>query len=492
MAGVQLRILLDTNVFIAAESDVAPRHPRAAEAAELMSLASRLGHTVCLASTIRDDFARHADSNHRLRRRWQVERYHVLEPIKVPTDFRARAGYPPNLGPSAWVDMTLLLALERGAAQWLVSDDVGLHSHARQLRLSDRVLYLADALELLRLQVRVPVSIPAVQEIKGFQLDPGSAFFEDFAPEYDIRGWIRAKVAPEHRPCLIVGDVDELQALAILKHEDDQAWGLSSPSLKVCTFKVARRARGVKRGELLLWAVFEFARKGNFRSVFVELFDRGDDPLVPLLETFGFFRIESARTPRQGEVVYGKHLKPTTEDRLTPLQFHIKYGPGAILPDRLFLVPVRPHWHGDLFPMAEEQLSIVPGFTDYGNAIRKAYLCHSVSRQLRPGDTLLFLRTRMGTELRVVGVVEDTLVTRDPVKVLEFTGRRTVYTPEQVDAMCAQAEVLAILFRLDRRLDTPVSANELVQRRAMRRSPQSIARVRDEEAVTWLRDLLVG
>ena len=125
MTVVPLRILIDTNVFIAAESDEEPRHARAQDAAELLSLAARLGHPICVASTIRDDFARHVDPSHRLRRHWQLQRYHMLDPIVLPADFASRAGYPPTVGPSGQVDMTLLLALERSAAQWLVTDDQG-------------------------------------------------------------------------------------------------------------------------------------------------------------------------------------------------------------------------------------------------------------------------------------------------------------------------------------------------------------------------------
>ncbi len=67
--------------------------------------------------------------------------------------------------------MTLLLALERRAAQWLITDDQPLHGHARQLDLADRTFTIAAALDVLRRQVESPLLIPAVQEIKGFQLD---------------------------------------------------------------------------------------------------------------------------------------------------------------------------------------------------------------------------------------------------------------------------------------------------------------------------------
>ena len=140
MVDDRLRILIDTNVFIAAESDSIPRHPRGELASEFLKLATKLGHSVCLAATIGDDFRRHADPNHRLSRRWQTERYDMLHKIDMPSEFPKRAGYMPSAGPSARVDMSLLLALERNAAHWLISDDQGLQSHASTLSLRTYLL----------------------------------------------------------------------------------------------------------------------------------------------------------------------------------------------------------------------------------------------------------------------------------------------------------------------------------------------------------------
>lgn len=488
MPADQLRILLDTNVVIAAESDEHPRHPRAGQAAELLSLSARLGHVVCVASTIRDDFARHAEAAHRVRRDWQLQRYHVLDPIAVPSGFRERAGYPPSVGPSGQVDMTLLLALERRAAQWLVTDDQGIHDHARTLGLSDRTFTLADAIDVLARQLAQPIAVPAVREVKGFQLDTDDPIFDDFDPSYDVRRWVQTKVAPEHRPCLVIGEPGHLDSLVVLNEERYQAWGLPGKVLKVCTFKVAPQARGIKRGELLLWAVFQYARANAYDSIFIEVFDR-ELVLIAMLEAFGFHKI-AVTTARPGELVYGKLLRAEGRRALSPLRHHITYGPGALAAERIFLVPIIPQWHASLLPAAEEQLELMPGLTDQGNAIRKAYLSKTNSRLLAPGDVLLFLRTHEARQVRAVGVVEETAVSSDPVEVLEFTGRRTVYTPREVSEMCSERPVLAIRFRLDRVLDTPLSAADLIEHGAMRRSPQSIAQITNPGAIGWLQDLL--
>lgn len=129
----------------------------------------------------------------------------------------------------------------------------------------------------------------------------------------------------------------------------------------------------------------------------------------------------------------------------------------------------------------------MPGATDHGNAIRKAYLCRSSTRQLRPGDTLLFLRSETEEALAAVGVVERTLVSRDTSELLMFSGRRTIYPPAQIIEKTKEGEVLAVQFRLDRVLESPIDRSELRRRQVMKGSPQSITQVTDSGACEWLK-----
>ena len=195
-----------------------------------------------------------------------------------------------------------------------------------------------------------------------------------------------------------------------------------------------------------------------------------------------------------GELVlessFGRSL---TELESIPWDFNIGTVRAAPQPDSISsLVPILRSGHAQPFPRRRRLAAarVIRRPDDQGNAIRKAYVCHSGSKQLRPGDTLLFLRTRQNQMVNVVGVVEETLRSSDPAEVLAFTGRRTVYTPNEIHEMCSNREVLAIRFRLDRVLDTPLTSNDLVQQGVMARSPQSIQQVRDGGALTWLTTLL--
>lgn len=491
MPADSLRILIDTNIFIAAESDGEPLHINAEQAKKLYSSAMRLGHTLCVGSGTLEDIERHRDEAHKAKRRHQLARYYVLNPISIPDGFQAKAGYPPGISAATKVDLSLLLALDRGAAQWLVTEDLRILPHAKALGLEDRVFTLSDALDVLELQELRPTAVPAVHAVAGYEIDPQDPIFDGFASEYNVRAWLRTKVAAEARPCLVMrGDRGVLDAVVILKEEAEDRWSLPGRVLKICTFKVADEARGVKRGELLLWAIFDHARLNAFDSIFVEVF-RDEFEAIELFDSFGFQEI--AVTSRANEVVLGKQLRPLEQsDHYDALQYNVLFGPGALKVERLFVVPILPEWHRSLFPVADDaqQLALYEGLSGHGNAIRKAYLCHSPSKQLQSGDTLAFLRTRENQMVNVFGVVEETLRTSDPASILAFTGRRTVYTPSEISEMCMRREVLAIRFRMDRVLDTPITQHDLIGHRVMARSPMSIQRVTDRIGVAWLRDLL--
>ena len=45
------------------------------------------------------------------------------------------------------------------------------------------------------------------------------------------------------------------------------------------------------------------------------------------------------------------------------------------------------------------------------------------------GDVLVFVESQSGRMVSNIGVVEDVLVSGDPIEVLRFAGSRTVYTP---------------------------------------------------------------
>jgi hypothetical protein len=252
---------------------------------------------------------------------------------------------------------------------------------------------------------------------------------------------------------------------------------------------------------LLLKAVFDYRRRHGFDSAYVTVFDKYDS-LARLLKMYGFDALD-VRT-RRGELIVSKSFRPaaTEATAIDSLTYHVRYGPPALKldPEQTFAIPIRPEYHRLLFPEAEwqvrgPQLSFELAEPDvdhpFGNAIRKAYLCHSPSNQLVPGSTIVFYRSQDLRALTVVGVVEQAARLGNADEITRLVGNRTVYSLKQIEEMAAQGPVLVILFRQDRVLPEPIPLAECTQRQLLSRSPMSVTAVH-RSGFEWLSSKIAG
>lgn len=501
--GSPLRLLIDSNFFIALEPYAGDLEPGQRVAAEVVRLAAEQGHRIFVHPATREELLRTSDRQKRTQRLAELDKFVVLEEGKVPTALSDVLGSP--LADSHdGRDLRILAALHQRGAAYLITDDRALGRRAARVGLRERVRTAEDALELLRqLAPAVPAPPPRVRTIAPHTIDAEQPIFESLRADYPhFDHWLDDKVRPDsdNRDCLVIEEDGRYAALAIVKRsEPNCSYGFPQPVTKIATLKVDTNYLGSKYGELLLKAIFQAAHVRRSASAYVEVLPRHEG-LVDLLRRFGFDET-GASTPRLGELVLRKLLRPPTGGpSLSPLDYHITYGPPAILSgSRAFIVPIVPEWHRQLFPDAPgeppaySQLGLFgpPATTHpWGNALRKAYLSNAATGQLRPGDTLLFYRSQGLSRVTAVGVVEDVLRSHDPVEVMALVGQRTVYTPAEIERMCRSVRgTLAILFRQDRFLEPPWTLEELRQNRVVRGWPQSIVSV-PAEGVAWVHQQL--
>lgn len=152
-------------------------------------------------------------------------------------------------------------------------------------------------------------------------------------------------------------------------------------------------------------------------------------------------------------------------------------------------MPIEPRFHAMLFPDLEPQRQLFEGTESYGNTIRKAYLCNSGITKLEPGSVLLFYRSQDTQEINAVGIVEETLRTRDADELARFARKRTVYERKDIEAKTSQGETLGILFRYAPVLSDNLSLTELLQAGVLKAAPQSIQQLK-EEGVSWIQTRL--
>jgi hypothetical protein len=488
-----MKLLLDTNLVIPAEpTSEADVTVNTRLVSVMLGEAQQGGHDVFVHPNIRRDLAADSDHDRRTTRESLLLKYRILpNPPAVPQNLRDIIGWP---APSSHdeVDDELLAAVFLSAVDFLVTEDNGIHRKAEKANLSRKVVTIDEMLRSIRTWGAGTLpTLPAVTAMTCDQLDLHDSIFDSLRNDYtEFESWL-AKCRVERRHAWVISDRESYSAICIAKHETSGEHKFTGLVLKLCTFKIAETGIGHGYSELLLHDVLNFAFNKDYDSVYLEILPRYK-PLTNLLRNFGFSDT-GCRTHR-GELVYQKLLKFSSAEynNLTCLEFHIKYGPKHIKLEGAagYVIPIRPQYHGLLFPNAQLQPDLLPGQHPFGNAIRKAYLCHSPRREIEPGSLLLFYRSRDESAVRCVGVAEGSRRSSNPDDILRYVSIRTVYSIPEIEALAQEGDVLCVLFRYARQLASPITLKEMRRVKILTSAPQSIISI-GREGMEWLRKTLL-
>lgn len=486
-----MKVLLDTNILIPAEPLSGPElNKNTKRVVALLRAVSGQGHDLLLHPSVRNDISGDRDENRKQARLILLRKYKLLRnPPCVAQQLRRRLG-PPGRRSNDHVDDALIAAVYETAVDILVSEDDGVHKKAQRAGLHDRVVTLDDAIRMFRAlspkeSDRPP---PAVRHIMCSEVDPNDPIFKSFREDYpDFDLWL-AKCSTQKRDAWVVfDDIGKYAGICIVKPETGGERSLAGIVLKICSFKVVDIGRGLS--ELLLKTVFDFIHQEGFDHTYVEVFPKHAG-LIRFLDNFGFYPLRD-RTEK-GEIVLVKDFVCSPEEykRINALEYNIKYGPNNLKIEsaRFFIVPVKSVYHKLLFPDVEHQLSLLPGRNAFGNAIRKAYLCRSPTKDLPAGSILLFYRSGDEKAVRCIGIVEKTLRSDEANEIIRFVGPRTVYTTDEIIAF-SRKSTLGILFRYIHPLATPLSFGELRSHDIIEGPPRSIVQIGDR-GVRWLSRLI--
>ncbi|WP_158624437.1 GNAT family N-acetyltransferase [Corallococcus sp. CA041A] len=369
-----------------------------------------------------------------------------------------------------------------------MTEDLRIHRKAKRIGLKERIVTVGEALAMVQgLRSRFARPPPAVEFTFAHDVDTEDPFLDSLRGDYpSFDGWFR-RCQMDHRRCWVVrGQGRHLAALCLIKDEEG-VLGLKGRTLKLCTFKVAPAHQGRRLGELLLKSVFEHVSKNGHDFIYVTAYER-QGALIAMFEDFGF-QVEG-RT-ESGELVLLKRMRAgDAPEVLLPLDFHVRHGPPAMKFDvPSFIIPIEPRFHHLLFPDADSQLSLEPGIHPFGNGLRKAYLCRALIRQIEPGASLLFYLSHSQKAVTVVGIAEQTLVSADAEEIAATVGKRTVFSLRDMQTLCSNGEVLAILFRQAAILKEPIPLGDLCRHGVLNGPPQSITTVQPGGR-EWLRQRL--
>lgn len=492
--------LIDTNIIIGLEDNKTVQPVFAA----FIQLATKNKVGVFVHAAAKDDIARDKDIDRRTISASKLEKFSQIDKVR---EFDANAlgeEFGKIRKPNDVVDVTLLHALYIGAADFLVTQDRGLHERARRhsSELGRRVLHIADAVDLLQTTFEPKESpVRFVEEIAANTIPLSDTIFDSLREDYPpFDQWWKDKCVREHRQCWIVADYNSksIAGLMVRKDETPDNTDARLPAnkiLKICTFKVRPESRGVKLGELLLKKVFWFAQKNAYDLVYVTTYIT-QSSLIDLLEYYGF---QNTTTKPDGELIYEKQfsqsklLRQSGQDLFTTAK--LNYPRFVTDVDvRAFVIPIKEGYHDTLYPDLKlrpqgdlfESAGMIGGPQRPGNTIRKVYLCRAKSKLGEPGSILFFYKGKSKHDpsqaVTAVGIFEEAAIASSTKALMTLSGGRSVYSEHELERWKASESnpIKVINYLLVGYIDPPVNLTELKKIGIFKdHPPQSISEIKE-------------
>lgn len=317
-----MKLLIDTNIIIGLEDagEIKERF------ADLVRKSGENNIKIFVHEASKEDINRDKDKSRRAATLSKIAKFPLLKGVATPDNAALEAKYGPLKKANDLVDVKLLHAASINVADFLVTEDDGLHRRAKAAGLADRVFTVADALAWIK-QTFEPdqVFLPAVQSVKAYSLDFNDPLFNELRSDYVGFDKWAAKCRNEHRECWIIKDGAALAGIIIRKdetHSEAQTQHSGPKILKLCTFKVPEAYRGQKLGEQLLKQALWYAQRNKYDLVYLTAYAK-QEPLIRLLEEYGFSQTLKIKNDELG---FGL-IKSTIQERRPSRQ-----RPGSFVP----------------------------------------------------------------------------------------------------------------------------------------------------------------
>lgn len=311
-------------------------------------------------------------------------------------------------------DTLLINEVYNGRIDALITEDKKLQKKAELLGLGNRVFNIDSFLEKVIAENPELADYKVLSVKKEFfgNVDLNDEFFNSLREDYpDFESWFNTK---SQELAYICRTEEGISAFLYLKVEGEgEPYPEIEPPfprkkrLKVGTFKTALNRHMI--GERLLKVIFDNALNQKVDEIYVTTFENRLEQqwLVKLLKEYGFIKYGIKRNEDDAESVFVRDLAP----KFDPSRPKLTY-PYISRHSRVFIVPIYPKYHTNLFPDSILRTESPQNFVEnapFRNAISKVYISRSYRRDLRSGDLIVFYRTG-GFHFSVVstiGIVES-------------------------------------------------------------------------------------
>lgn len=440
-----MRVLLDTNIVIHREASKVIKN----DIGTLFYWLDRLKYEKCIHPITVEELGRYKDPDTVRSIRIKIENYSLLKTQAPFIGEIEDVCKKIDVNNNDINDSRLLNEVYSGRVHILISEDKKVHTKATLLGISERVFRIDSFLEKVvsenpRL---VDYRVLAVKKCFFGELALTDTFFDSFREDYKwppFDKWFNQK---SDETAYVCTNNDEISAFLFLKVEkEDENYSDISPAffpkkrLKIGTFKVA--TNGYKLGERFLKIIFDNAIAQKVDEIYVTLFDKRPEQqrLISLLEDWGFTRHGVKSTRNGDELVFTKVFK--RDSIIVNTQFPKLTYPFFSKETDIFIVPIYPEYHTELFPDSILRNESPKEFIEsepHRNAISKVYISRSIEKNLKSGDLIVFYRTGdAGNAIHTgvattVGIVESVVTNiQDEETFVSLCRKRSVFSDEKL------------------------------------------------------------
>ena len=431
-----MRVLLDTNIIIHRESPVVKHR----DIGVLFRWLDNLHHEKCVHQVSINEIKKLKPGNTLDTFNIKLDSYNLLSiPISMSSEVLKVCG-PIDQNENDRNDTKLVNELYAGRVDYLITEDKKILRKAELLGVSGRAFSIDAFLEKVTAENPglADYKVLAVRKQQFAQVALNDPFFDSFREDYS--GFDKWFVKKSDEIAYVCRSENAITAFLYLKIEDvNEAYPDISPvfqpkrRLKIGTFKVI--LNGYKLGERFLKIVFDNAIRYKVEEIYVTIFPKRMDQirLINLFEEFGFVRYGEKIHNDGNELVYVRDMRKrfdASTPRLTYPFFNSKV--------RTYIGSIYPAYHTNLFPDSILRTESPADFVEnepYRNAIRKVFISRSWTRDLQPGDNIVFYRTGgiyQGV-ISTIGVVENVVTgIRDENSFIELCRKRSVFTDAEL------------------------------------------------------------
>jgi predicted nucleic acid-binding protein len=411
-----MKVLLDTNIIIHREAATVVDE----DIGVLFRWLDNLHHTKCIHSVTVEEIEKHEDSRVRKSLEIKLGNYNILKTKAPMSDTVRQILEPLDKNQNDLNDTILINELYYGRVDALITEDKQLLNKASLLGISDRVYNIDAFLE------KVTVENPELADYKVLSvkkshfgnLDLSDDFFTSFKEDYpSYEKWFNKKADEPVYVCLSEGKPIALLYLKVEGKNEDYTdinpMLLTKKRLKIGSFKVT--LNGFRLGERFLKIVFDNALLLKVDEIYVTIFNKRIEQqrLINLLEEYGFNYHGLKKSAGGNELVYVRSCERSANRSNPKLTY-----PFFSTAGRIFMVPIRPEYHTELFPDSILRTESPEDFVEnepHRNAISKVYISWSIERNLHSGDVIVFYRTAdkypayHNSVVTTIGVIEKVI-----------------------------------------------------------------------------------